>query len=107
MERLDPLTAKSILQRRRFNWIPDIPPAIVASLQAPTAAEISGIIRKRLAQAPDAGVWRRLTAVLLEPPNPFDPKTRRQLKHETAVLGLLLLAALGLAVYFNVTAVTR
>ena len=107
MERLDPIPAKSILQRQRFKWVPDIPPAILSSLQTPTAAEISGAVRKRLAQAPDAGVRQRLAAVLLEPPNPFDLKTHRQLKHGTAVLSLLVLAALGLALYFNITAVTR
>jgi len=106
MERLEPFTAKSMLRRRPHNGVPDIPPAIVSSLQAPTAAEISGAIRK-LAQAPGAGVWGRLIAVLLEPPNPFDPKAPRQLKHGTAVLGLLVLAAVGLALYFNITAVAR
>jgi len=105
MERLEPITAKSILQERRFNWIPDIPPTIISSLQTPTAAEISGAIRRRLAQAPDAGAWKRIAAVLLEPPNPFDLKARRQLKHGTAVLGVLILAALGLALYFNIAAV--
>jgi hypothetical protein len=107
MERLQPITAKSILQACRFNWVPDIPPTILSSLQTPTAVEISGTIRRRLAQAPDAGVWKRIAAVLLEPPNPFDPKAHRQLKHGTAVLALLILAAVGLALYFNITAVTR
>ena len=107
MERLEPFTAKSILRRRTYHRVPDIPPAILSSLQTPTAAEISGAVRKRLAQAPDAGVRERLAAVLLEPPNPFDLKAHRQLKHGTAVLSLLILAALGLALYFNITAVTR
>jgi|GEM_PF-4125481 len=106
MERSESITAKSVLQKRRFHWVPDIPPAILSSLHTPTAAEISGAIRERLAQAPDAGVWKRLAAVLLEPPSPFDLKVHRQLKHGTAVLGLLVLAALGLALYFNITAVT-
>ena len=105
MERLEPITAKSILQRRPYNRVPDVPPAILSSLQTPAAAEISGAVRRRLAQAPDVGVWVRLVAVLLEPPSPFDPKAHRQLKHGTAVLGLLILAALGLALYFNIAAV--
>ena len=107
MERLEPITAKSILQKRQFNWTPDVPPAILSSLQTPTASEISGGVRRRLAQTPDAGVWERLAAVLLEPPNPFDPKAHRQLKRGTALLGLFVLAAFGLVLYFNITAVMR
>jgi len=107
MERLEPITAKSILQRRPYNRVPDVPPAILSSLQTPTAAEISGAIRRRLAQNPDGGVWKRIAAVLLEPPNPLDPKVHLHLKHGTAVLGSLVLAALGFALYFNITAVTR
>ena len=107
MERFEPFTAKSILQRRQYNRIPDIPSAILSSLQTPTAAEIIATIRRRPARPPDAGVWERVAAVLLEPPSPFDPKAHRQIKRGTAVLGLLLLAALGLALYFNITAVTR
>ena len=107
MERLEPNPAKSILQRQPLRWVPDIPPAILSSLETPTAAEISAGIQERLVQAPDAGVWKRLAAILLEPRNPFDLQAHRKLRHDTAVLGLLILAALGLAVYFNITAITR
>jgi hypothetical protein len=43
----------------------------------------------------------------LEPANPFDVKARRRLRQEAVVLGTLVFAALGLAVYFNLNAMAR
>jgi hypothetical protein len=69
-----------------------------------SAAEIVGAFRQRFARASDAGVWKRLSNAVLEPANPFDAKAHRGVRLEAAVLGPLVLAALGLAAYFNFSA---
>ena len=71
------------------------------------AANISEAIRRRFAQSPDAGVLKRLANVVLEPPNPFNPNARRRPKQDAVILAALIFAALGLAFYFNITAVAR
>ena len=63
--------------------------------------EIKETTAARFAKACDAGVWKRLTSVLLEPANPFDPKVPRRLRREAVVLGSLVLTFLLLALYFN------
>ena len=78
-----------------------------AGIQNPSATRIVDIFRARFAKACDAGVWKRLSNAVLEPANPFDVKSRRQLRQEALILGTLVLVALGLAVYFNVTAIAR
>ena len=78
-----------------------------AGIQNPSAAPIVETFRARFAKAYDAGVWKRLSNAVLEPANPFDVKSRRQLRQEALILGTLVLVALGLAVYFNVTAIAR
>jgi hypothetical protein len=44
------------------------------------------------------------TMHLEEPANPFDPKARRRPRWGAAVLGTLILIALALAAYFNISA---
>ena len=105
MDREEPITAESILRRRTLNRIPEIPPAIFPSPQLATASNINDAIRNHFAQAPDAGVWRRLADTVLETPNPFNPNARRRPKQDSVVLAVLILAAVGLAFYFNITAV--
>ena len=39
--------------------------------------------------------------------NPFDPNARRQPRQDAIVLAALIFAALGLALYFNITAIAR
>ena len=68
---------------------------------------ISEAIRRRFAQSPDAGVLKRLANVVLEPPNPFNPNARRRPRQGAVILAALIFAALGLAFYFNITAVAR
>ena len=63
--------------------------------------EIKETAAARFAKACDAGVWKRLTSVLLEPANPFDAKAPRRLRREAVVLGSLVLTFLLLALYFN------
>ena len=106
MEQDVEFTAEHILYLVRCG----ISPAIfleAASIRNPTAARIVETFRARFAKACDAGVWKRLSNAVLEPANPFDVKAPRQLRQETLILGTLVFTALGLAVYFNVTAVAR
>ena len=76
-------------------------------IQTPSATRIVEGFRARFEKACDAGVWKRLSNAVFEPANPFDVKVRRQLRQETLILGALLFGALGLAIYFNVTAIAR
>ena len=78
-----------------------------SGIQTPSATRIVEGFRARFDKACDAGVWKRLSNAVLEPANPFDVKAGRQLRQETLILGTLVFVALGLAVYFNVTAVAR
>jgi len=63
--------------------------------------DIKKAARARFDKACDAGVLKRLTSVLLEPTNPFDPKAPRRLRREAVVLGSLVLTFLLLALYFS------
>lgn len=105
MDREAPITADSILRLRTLNRIPEVPPSIVPALRVATASNIGDAIRNHFSQAPDAGVWRRLANTLLEPPNPFNPNARRRPKQDSVILGVLIVAVVGLVFYFNITAV--
>jgi hypothetical protein len=52
------------------------------------------LFRGRFGKAHDAGIWKRLSNVFLEPANPFDVKARRQFRQEAIVLGTFILTAL-------------
>ena len=69
-----------------------------------TAAELESAMAEQLRCRPDFGLWLRLGNLLLEPRNPFDPAHVRAPKKDAVVIGLLLLAAVMLVVYFNLTA---
>ena len=72
-----------------------------------SAIRIVEAFRVRFRKACDAGVCRRLSNALFEPANPFAARSRRHVRQEAIILGMLVLAALGLAVYFNLSAVVR
>jgi hypothetical protein len=72
-----------------------------------SAPRIVEAFRVRFRKACDVGVRQRLSNALLEAANPFAARSRRHVKQEAIILGALVLAALGLAVYFNVSAVVR
>jgi hypothetical protein len=76
-----------------------------AGIQTNSAARIVELFRRRFEKACDAGTWKRLSNVFLEPANPFDVKARRQFRQEAIVLGIFILTALGLALYFNLKAI--
>ena len=100
------ITAESVLHTVRTQTGSPIPRE-AAGIQTNPAARIVELFRGRFGKAYDAGIWKRLSNVFLEPANPFDVKTRRQFRQEAIVLGTFILIALGLALYFNLKAIAR
>ena len=105
MEDLE-ITAETVLHMVRTQTSPAIPKE-AGGIQTNSAARIVELFRRRFGKAHDAGIWKRLSNVFLEPANPFDVKARRQFRQEAIVLGTFILTALGLAVYFNLKAIAR
>jgi hypothetical protein len=99
-------TAEHVLHLVRSRMSTEIPLG-TAAIRNPSATRIVDTFRARFGKACDAGVWKRLSSAVLEPANPFDVKAGREFRQETVILGTLVFVALGLAVYFNVTAVAR
>jgi hypothetical protein len=106
MEQVEEITAERVLRLVRSRMSPEIP-LEAAGIQSTSATRIVETFRARFAKACDAGVWNRLSNAVLEPANPFDVKGRRRVRQEAVVLGTLVFAALGLAVYFNLNAMAR
>ena len=106
MEQDGEITAERVLHLVRSRMIPEIPRE-AGSIQSTSATRIVETFRARFAKACDAGVRKRLSNAVLEPANPLDVKARRRLRQEAVVLGTLVFAALGLAVYFNLNAMAR
>lgn len=100
------ITAGHVLHLVRSRMSPAIP-LEAAGIYGSSAARIVETFCRRFGKAYDAGVWKRLSNVVLEPANPFDVKTRRQLRLEALVLGTFIVTALGLALYFNLKAIAR
>ena len=98
------ITAKSVLHTVRTQTSFPIPQE-AAGIQTNSAARIVKLFGRRFGKAYDAGIWKRLSNVFLEPANPFDVKARRQFRQEAIVLGTFILTALGLALYFNLKAI--
>jgi tagatose-1,6-bisphosphate aldolase non-catalytic subunit AgaZ/GatZ len=106
MEQDVAITAEHVLYLVRGGMSPAIHLEAV-SIRSPSAARIVETFRARFKKACDAGVWKRLSNIVLEPANPFDVKARRQVRQEAIILGTLVFIALGLAVYFNLNAIAR
>ena len=104
MARSVPIPAAAVSERAKSNRLIEIPSLEIPGAQPPSAADIYEAVRARFAQDADTGVWRRLTNLWLEPPNPFNPRARR-LRRDSTVVTMLILVALGLVLYFNMTAV--
>jgi hypothetical protein len=100
------IAAASVLHMVRTQTSPASPQE-AAGIQSNSAARIVQLFRGRFGKAYDAGIWKRLSNVFLEPANPFDVKERRQFRQEAIVLGTFILIALGLALYFNLKAIGR
>jgi hypothetical protein len=106
MEPDEQILAGRVLHLVRTGMSAEIP-LEAADIQSTSATRIVETFRARFAKASDAGVRKRLSNAVLELANPFDVKARRQLRPEALILGTLLFAAMGLAVYFNLSAVAR
>ena len=106
MEQNLEITAESVLHMVRTQSSSPIPQES-AGIQTNSAAQIVELFRGRFGNAYDAGIWKRLSNLFLEPANPFDAKERRQFRQEAIVLGTFILTALGLALYFNLKAIAR
>ena len=96
------ITAKQILAAGMSVTSRDLQPD--SNIPTVSAVEIFHTLRDRFAKAPDAGIRRRLSNVVLEPANPFELKSRRPVRQETVIIGVLVSALIGLAAYFNLTA---
>ena len=92
-------TASYILKHRRARWSSGVEEQ--DTVVSPSPKEIKKAARTRFDKACDAGVWKRLNSVWLEPANPFEPKAPRRLRREAVVLGSLVLTFLLLELYFN------
>jgi hypothetical protein len=64
--------------------------------------QIRKAAKARFNKACDAGVWKRISNIVLEPKNPFDAKAPRRPRQEAIVLGALILTSVLLAVYLSV-----
>ena len=106
MEQDSNITTERVLHLMRSRRIPSIPLDAVG-IESTPATRIVETFRTRVSRACDAGVWKRISNFILDPANPFDAKAHRQLRLEALVIGTLVFTALGLAVYFNLTAIAR
>ena len=95
---------KNILKHRQLRWCP---PEVEEHITVASPKDIKKTFAARFDKACDSGVWKRLTSVVLEPANPFDPKVPRRLRREAVVLGGMVLSFLVLALYFNFATATR
>ena len=106
MEKDVEITAARVLRMGRSTIAPETP-LDSDGLDTVCATRIVEAFRVRFRKACDIGVCQRLSNALLEPANPFAAPSRRHVRQEAIILGTLVLAALGLAVYFNLSAVVR
>ena len=106
MEKDVEITAARALNMGRSTIGPEMPPEF-DGMDTVCATRIVEAFRVRLRKACDVGVWQRLSNALLEPANPFAARARRHVRQEAIILGTLVLAALGLTVYFNLSAAAR
>lgn len=100
------ITAESVLHMVRTQTSSPIPRK-AAGIQTHSAARIVELFLGRFGKAYNAGIWKRLSNLFLEPANPFDVKACRQFRQEAIILGTFILTALGLALYFNLRAIAR
>jgi hypothetical protein len=107
MEHDSEITAASVLKTRRSRRRATISPDAAQRITAPDARHIRDAARKRFAQACDAGIWKRLSSILLESANPFDTEATRRPRKEAVVLGGLFMFAAATAIFFNLSALAR
>jgi hypothetical protein len=106
MEKDVDITAARMLSMGRSAIGPEIP-SECDGMDTICATRIVEAFRVRFRKACDVGVCQRLSNALLELANPFAARSHRHVRQEAIILGTLVLAALGLAAYFNLSAVVR
>jgi hypothetical protein len=106
MEKDVEITAARVLSMGQSTIGFEIPPEF-NGMDTVCATRIVEAFRVRFRKACDVGVCQRLSNALLEPANPFAARSHRHVRQEAIILGTLVLGALGLAVYFNLSAVVR
>ena len=106
MEKDVEITAARVLSIGQSTIGPEIRPEI-DGMETVCATRIVEAFRIRFRKACDVGVCQRLSNALLEPANPFAARSHRHVRQEAIILGTLILASLGLEVYFNLSAVVR
>ena len=102
------ITTSYILNHRRSRcWASGLEEQDTEAINVAGPKDIKKAARARFGKACDSGVWKRLTSVVLEPANAFDPKAPRRFRREVVVVGSMVLSFLVLALYFNFATTTR
>jgi hypothetical protein len=107
MEHNSQITARDVLKARRPRRRANISPDAAQNIASPDACQVRRVAKKRFGRACDAGIWKHLSSILLEPANPFEAKAPRRPRKEAVVLGSLLMFAAAMAIFFNLSAVAR
>ena len=69
--------------------------------KACTQSEVRSLLIEYLNGRPDLGLGKAVSALALEPPNPFEPQAPRHPRKAFVLAVLFLLALLGVFVHFN------
>ena len=69
--------------------------------KACTQLEVRSLLKEFLRDRPELGLGKAVSAIALEPPNPFEPQAPRRPKKAFVLAVLCLLALLGVFVHFN------
>jgi hypothetical protein len=101
------MTAQEVLQNRRAQPPFEIPADASIDIPVPDAEYIRQTLRYRLAKAGNTGFWKRVSGIVLEPANPFNPKAQRKFRQEANVLIALLLLTVPIFAFFNFSAILR
>jgi len=101
------ITTSYILNHRRSRcWASGLEEHGTEAITVAGPKDIKKAARSRFGKACDSGVWKRLTSVVLEPANPFDPTAPLRFRREVVVVGSMVLSFLVLALYFNFATTT-
>jgi hypothetical protein len=101
------ITAQAVLQNRRAQPPFEIPADASIDIPVRDAEYIRRTLRYRLAKAGNTGFWKRVSAIVLEPANPFNTKAQRKFRQEANVLIALLLLTFLIVAFFNFSAILR
>jgi len=66
-----------------------------------TQSEVRSLLKGYLKDRPELGLANSVSAIALEPPNPFEPQAPRRPRKAFVLVVLCLLALLGVFVHFN------